>query len=52
MCVCVCVCVCGVGGWVGGWVLAKSQALAAAALYSDTQSSQDLLCSLEKVVSS
>ena len=36
--------------WV--WVLAKNQALAAAALNSDTQGSQDLLCSLEKVVSS
>ena len=40
---CVCVWVC---------VLAKSQTLAVAALNSETQGSQDLLCSLEKVVSS
>ena len=33
-------------------VLAKSQTLAAAALNSETQGSQDLLCFLEKVVSS
>ena len=39
MCVCVC-------------VLAKSRTLAAAALNSESQGSQDLLYSLEKVVSS
>ena len=33
-------------------VLAKSPTLAAAALNSETHGSQDLLCSLEKVVSS
>ena len=33
-------------------VLAKSQTLAAVALNSETQGCQDLLCSLEKVVSS
>ena len=37
---CVCVWVC---------VLAKSQTLAAAALNTETQGSQDLICSLEKV---
>ena len=41
MCVCVSMC-----------VLAKSHTLAGAALNSETQGSQDLLCSLEKVVSS
>ena len=46
-CVCVCVCVC-----VYVCVLAESQTLAAAALTKETQGSQDLLCCLEKVVSS
>ena len=46
---CVCVCVC-VGGWVG--VSKNLGSSCYAALNSDTQGSQDLLCSLEKVVSS
>ena len=33
------------------YVLAKSQTLAAAALNTETQGSQDLICSLEKVFS-
>ena len=41
--VCECVCVC---------VLVKRQSLAAAALNAETQGSQNLICSLEKVVSS